>query len=328
MQMTKVRTGWLLVGTLVGLSISALAYPQSYPVHPVRIIVPFAPGGGSDIMARVMAPHLGELLGQQLIIDNRPGAGTIIGAELAARSAPDGYTLFLGITGTMAINPSLYAKLPYDPVRDFAPVVLVGTGPNVLVVHPSLPARSIRELISIAKAHPGKLSYASAGTGGAPHLAGELFKSMAGIDMVHIPYKGAAPATLDLLAGQVQVMFAGMGPAVPFIKAGKLRALGVAGAKRSPTLPDVPAIGEQLKGFEASTWFAIFAPAGAPQTIIARLNADIAKVMARRDVEQQLARQGYEPLTSTPEELAALVRSDIAKWSNVIRDARIPKEGS
>ena len=328
MQMTKVRTGWLLVGALAGLGISALAYPQSYPVRPVRIIVPFAPGGGSDIMARVMAPHLGELLGQQLIIDNRPGAGTVIGAELAARAAPDGYTLFLGITGTMAINPSLYAKLPYDPVRDFASVVLVGTGPNVLVVHPSLPARSIRELISLAKAHPGKLSYASAGTGGAPHLAGELFKSMAGIDMVHIPYKGAAPATMDLLAGQVQVMFAGMGPAVPFIKAGKLRALGVAGAKRSPTLPDVPAIGEQLKGFEASTWFAIFAPAGTPPKIIAKLHADIAKVMARKDIEQQLAGQGYEPLTSTPEELAALVARDIAKWSKVIRDARIPREGS
>ncbi len=225
--MAKARRGWLPIWTLVGLTLSGLAYPQSYPVRAVRIIVPFAPGGGSDIMARAMAPHVSELLGQQLIIDNRPGAGTIIGAELAARSAPDGYTLFLGITGTMAINPGLYAKLPYDPVRDFAPVVLVGTGPNVLVVHPSLPARSIGELISLAKAHPGKLSYA-----------------------------------------------------------------------------------------------------GTPKPIIATLNAVIAKVMMRIDVGQQLAAQGYEPLTSTPEELAARVTSDIAKWSKVIRDAKIPRESS
>ena len=213
------------------------ALAQTYPSRPVRLIVPFAPGGGSDIIARVLAPHLSELLAQQVLIDNRPGAGTIIGAELAAKSPPDGYTLFLGITGTMAINPSMYRKLPYDPVRDFAAIGLVGTGPNVLVVHPSLPARSIPQLISIAKNYPGKLSYASAGTGGAPHLAGELFKSMAGIDMVHIPYKGAAPATTDLLAGEVQVMFAGLGAALPFVKTSRLRALGVAGAKRTRALP-------------------------------------------------------------------------------------------
>ncbi len=276
------------------------ALAQTYPSRPVRLIVPFAPGGGSDIIARVLAPHLSELLAQQVLIDNRPGAGTIIGAELAAKSPPDGYTLFLGITGTMAINPSMYRKLPYDPVRDFAAIGLVGTGPNVLVVHPSLPARSIPQLISIAKNYPGKLSYASAGTGGAPHLAGELFKSMAGIDMVHIPYKGAAPATTDLLAGQVQVMFAGLGAALPFVKTSRLRALGVAGAKRTRALPDVPAIAEYLKGFEASTWFALFAPAGTPRPVIARLNAEVIKAMMLPPLEQQLASQGYEPLTSTP----------------------------
>jgi tripartite-type tricarboxylate transporter receptor subunit TctC len=303
------------------------AFAQTYPTRSVRMIVPFAPGGGSDIIARVLAPHMSGLLGQQVIIDNRPGAGTIIGAEIAAKAPPDGYTLFLGITGTMAINPSMYRKLPYDPVRDFAAVGLVGTGPNVLVVHPALPARSIRELIAVAKAHPGKLSYASAGTGGAPHLAGELFKSMAGIDMVHIPYKGAAPATTDLLAGQVQVMFAGMGAALPFIKSGRLRALGVAGAKRSRALPDVPTIGEYLQGFEASTWFGVFAPAATPRTVITRLNADLAKIVALPEVERQLAGQGYEPLTSTPEELAAYIRSEIAKWAKVIRDAKIPQEG-
>jgi|KBSMisStandDraft_5_1062788.scaffolds.fasta_scaffold70879_2 tripartite-type tricarboxylate transporter receptor subunit TctC len=302
------------------------ALAQTYPSRPVRLIVPFAPGGGSDIIARVLAPHLSELLAQQVLIDNRPGAGTIIGAELAAKSPPDGYTLFLGITGTMAINPSMYRKLPYDPVRDFASIGLVGTGPNVLVVHPSLPARSIPQLIAIAKNYPGKLSYASAGTGGAPHLAGELFKSMAGIDMVHIPYKGAAPATTDLLAGEVQVMFAGLGAALPFVKTSRLRALGVAGAKRTRALPEVPAIAEYLKGFEAATWFALFAPAGTPRPIITRLNADASKVMMLPPVEQQLASQGYEPLTSTPDELSAYVKSEIAKWAAVIRDAKIPTE--
>ena len=270
---------------------------------------------------------MSERLGQQMIIDNRPGAGTIIGADIAAKAPADGYTLFLGITGTMAINPSMYRKLPYDPVRDFSPVGLVGTGPNVLVVHPALPARSIRELIAIANSHPDKLSYASAGTGGAPHLAGELFKSMAGIDMVHIPYKGAAPATVDLVAGQVQVMFAGMGAALPFIKAGRLRALGVAGAQRSRALPEVPAIGEYLKGFEASTWFGVFVPAGTPRTIITRLSAELASIVALPEYGQQLAGQGYEPQTSTAEALGEYVKSEIAKWARVIRDANIPREG-
>jgi tripartite-type tricarboxylate transporter receptor subunit TctC len=300
---------------------------QSYPAKSVRLIVPFAPGGGSDIIARMLAPHVAASIGQQVVIDNRPGAGTIIGAEIAAKAPPDGYTLFLGITGTMAINPSIYRKLPYDPVRDFAAVGLIGTGPNVLVVHPSLPARSIRELIVIAKSHPGRLSYASAGTGGAPHLAGELFKSMSGIDMVHIPYKGAAPATVDLVAGQVQVMFAGMGAALPFIKSGRLRALGVAGAKRSRALPGVPAIGEVLRGYEASTWFAVFAPAGTQPAVISQLNASFTKAAALPDVVQQMSEQGYEPLTSTPEELKAYVASEIAKWAKVIRDAKIPQEG-
>jgi tripartite-type tricarboxylate transporter receptor subunit TctC len=298
-------------------------HAQSYPARPVRVIVPFAPGGGTDIIARVMAPRLAEALGQQVVVDNRPGGGTIIGAELAARSPPDGYTLFMGLYGTMAINPSLYRKLPYDPVRDFAPVTLVGVGPNVLVVHPSLPAKSVKELIALAKAHPGKLSYASSGTGGAPHLAGELFKAMAHVDMVHVPYKGAGPATIDLLAGHVQVMFAGLGPAIAHVRAGKLHALGVASARRTPALPRVPTIAETLPGFEASSWFGVFVPAGTPQAVIARLNADIAKVMARKDVQEPLMAQGYEALTGTPEELRGLLKRDIARWASVIRDARI-----
>jgi tripartite-type tricarboxylate transporter receptor subunit TctC len=294
-----------------------------YPTRPVRIIVPFAPGGGTDIIARIMAPRLAESLGQQVIVDNRPGGGTLIGAELAARAAPDGYTLFMGLNGTMAINPSLHRKLPYDPVKDFAPVTLVAIGPNVLVVHPSLPVKTVAELIMLARKHPNKLSYASSGIGGAPHLAGEMLKSMAGIELVHIPYKGAAPATTDLLAGHVQVMFAGLGPALPHVKSGRLRALAVAGARRTPALPETPTIAEHLKGFEASSWFAVFVPAGTPKDTVARLHTDIVSVMARQDLQQPLLSQGYEPVTGTPVELAQLVREDTARWARVIREAGI-----
>jgi tripartite-type tricarboxylate transporter receptor subunit TctC len=315
-----------LAAAVCAAAISLTVTAQSYPARPVRIIVPFAPGGGTDIIGRAIAPRLGEALGQQVLIDNRPGAGTIIGAELAARSAPDGYTLFMGINGTMAINPSMYKKLPYDPMKDFVPVSMLGVGPNVLVVHPSLPARSVKELIALAKAHPGRLSYASSGTGGAPHLAGELLKSMARIDMVHIPYKGAGPATIDLLAGQVQVMFAGLGAAITHIKSGKVRGIAVASAKRSVALPELPTIAESLPGFEASTWFALFAPAGTPKDIVSRLNAELGKVMARKDVQQQLVAQGYETLTSTPEQLAAQLKRDTTLWAGVIRTAGITPE--
>jgi tripartite-type tricarboxylate transporter receptor subunit TctC len=299
---------------------------QAYPTKPIRLIVPFAPGGGTDIIGRAIAPHLGQALGQQVIVDNRPGAGTIIGAELAARSPPDGYTIFMGINGTMAINPSMYRKLPYDPVKDFTPIGLLGVGPNVLVVHPSLPARNVKELIAIAKAYPGKLLFASSGTGGAPHLAGELLKSTAKIDMVHIPYKGAGPATIDLVAGHVQVMFAGLGAAIPHIRSGKLRGLAVASASRSASIPELPTIADTLPGFEASTWFALFAPANTPREIIARLNTEVNKVMARKDVQQQLLAQGYETGTSTPEQLAAKLKQDIPRWAGVIRSAGIQPE--
>jgi tripartite-type tricarboxylate transporter receptor subunit TctC len=320
------RTVLHLAAAVCAAAISLTVTAQSYPARPIRIIVPFAPGGGTDIIGRAIAPRLGEALGQQVLIDNRPGAGTIIGAELAARSAPDGYTLFMGINGTMAINPSIYKKLPYDPMKDFVPVSMLGVGPNVLVVHPSLPARSVKELIALAKAHPGRLSYASSGTGGAPHLAGELLKSMARIDLVHIPYKGAGPATIDLLAGQVQVMFAGLGAAITHIKSGKVRGIAVASAKRSVALPELPTIAESLPGFEASTWFALFAPAGTPKDIVSRLNAELGKVMARKDVQQQLVAQGYETLTSTPEQLAAQLKRDTTLWAGVIRTAGITPE--
>jgi tripartite-type tricarboxylate transporter receptor subunit TctC len=304
----------------------SLAIAQNYPLRPVRTIVPFAPGGGADIVARGILPRLGESMGQQFVIDNRPGGGTLIGAELAARSAPDGYTLFVGITGTMAINPSIYRKLPYDPVRDFAPITMMANGPNVLVVHPSLPARSVKELIALARSRPGQMSYGSSGIGGAPHLAGELFKSMARVDMIHVPYKGAAPATTDLLAGHIQIMFAGMGAALPHIQAGKLRALAVASDARSPALPDAPTIGEFLKGFAAATWFGLFAPAGTPKEVVTLLHREIVRATTREDVRRQLLSLGYEPATLTPDQLGQYVKDEIAKWAGVIKAAAIPQE--
>ncbi|HEX2829865.1 MAG TPA: tripartite tricarboxylate transporter substrate binding protein [Burkholderiales bacterium] len=311
---------------LGALLLTCPAHAQIFPSKTVRLIVPFAPGGGTDIIGRAIAPHLGLALGQQVIVDNRPGAGTIIGAEIAARSPADGHTLFMGINGTMAINPSMYKKLPYDPVKDFAPVGMLGVGPNVLVVHPSLPVRTVKDLIALAKAHPGKLSFASSGTGGAPHLAGELLKSAARIDMTHIPYKGAGPATIDLVAGHVQVMFAGLGAAIPHIRSGRLRGIAVASARRSASIPELPTIADTLPGFEASTWFALFVPAGTPKEAIARLNTEVNKVMARKDVQQQLLAQGYEAGTSTPEQLAAQLKQDIPRWAAVVRGAGIQPE--
>jgi len=276
------------------------AMAQGYPNRPIRLIVPFAPGGGTDIIARAMAQGVADSLGQQVVVDNRPGGGTLIGAELAARATPDGHTLLICTNGTVSINPSLYKKLPYDPIRDFAPVSLVGIGPNVLVVHPSVAAKSVGELITLARQQPGKLSYASSGAGGAPHLAGEMLKSMAGVNIVHVPYKGAGPASTAVLAGEVGVMFAGLGPALPHIKSGRLRALAVASAQRSAVLPAVPAIAETLKDFEASSWFGVFAPAATPASVIGQLHAAIEKTMARTDVRQRLTLLGYEAQTNTP----------------------------
>lgn len=311
------------VATLLLTLIAGAAAAQDYPNRAIRMIVTFPPGGGADIVARAIAPSLIEQLGQQVVIDNRPGGSGIIGLELAAKSPPDGHTLVVGITGTLAINPSLFPKLPYDPIRDFAPVSLVAVGPNILVVHPSVPVRSVQELIAFAKQRPGKLSYASSGTGGAPHLAGELFKYMAGVDIVHIPYKGAAPATTDVLGGHVPMMFAGMGAAMPHIESGKLRPMGVAGPRRSSRLPAVPAIAEFLPGYSAETWFGVLAPRGTVPAIVGRLNTAIKTAASRRDVKEQLQSGGYEVLLNTPAEFADYIALEVKKWAKVIKSAGI-----
>jgi tripartite-type tricarboxylate transporter receptor subunit TctC len=293
---------------------------SSYPAKPVRFIVPFPAGGPLDIVARVLAQDLNRGWGQPVLVDNRPGAGGNIGAVVVAIAPPDGYTILMGAVSTHAINVWLYAKLPYDPIRDFAPVTLVTSVPNVLVVHPSVPAQNVRQLIALAKARPGQLNFASGSTGSAGHLAGELFKKMAGIDMVHIPYKGAAPAVTDLLAGHVSLMFDNMASALPNIRAVRVRALAVTTLRRSPFLPDIPTISEAgLRGFDIGTWFGIFAPAGTPRDIVLRLNGELARILKTPATKERLATMGAETMPDTPEEFAAFVKSEMNKYAQIVR---------
>jgi len=300
----------------------AAAQAQAYPTKPIRLVVPFPPGGATDILARDVAQKLGEAWGQSAVVDNRPGAGGNIGSELVARAAPDGYTLEMGTVGTHAINASLYAKMPYDHVKDFAPVILVAGVPNVLVVNPALPVNSVQELIAYAKANPGKLNFASSGNGTSIHLSGELFKVMADVQMTHVPYKGSAPALQDLLGGQVQLMFDNLPPSLPQIKAGKLRALGVTAATRSPALPDVPTIAESgLPGFESSSWFGVLAPAGTPPAVIAKLNAEIATWLASPDAKQKLLAIGANAAGGTPDDFAKHIAAETAKWAKVVKES-------
>jgi len=305
-------------------AMSALAWAlgvaaADYPDKPVRMIVGFPAGSGVDILARLAGQKLAETYGQQFVIDNRPGAGSNIAANLAAKAAPDGYTIFLG-TVANAINTTLYAKLPFDFTRDFAPIVLAASAPNLLVVHPSVPARSVAELIRLAKAQPGQLSFGSSGTGTAPHLAGELFKRMAGIDIVHVPYRGGPQATTDLIGGQYAMLFAISSTVLPHIKSGRLRTLAITTLARMPSLPEVPTVAESgLPGFEAVTWFGFMVPAATPRDIVGRLNADIGKALALPDLRQQLALQGIDVIGGTPEQFAEHVRKETAKWADVIR---------
>jgi len=300
-----------------------LAHAQgAYPTRSVRLVVPFPPGGTTDSLARAAAQKLTEAWGQQVIVDNRPGAGGNIGAELVAHAPPDGYTLLMGTVGTHAINASLYSKMPYDHVKDFAPIILVAVVPNVLVVNPSLPVNSVQELIAYGKANPGKLNFASSGNGTSIHLSGELFKSLTGVQMTHVPYKGSALALTDLVGGQVQLMFDNLPYSLAFIKAGKLKALAVTSTTRAVALPDVPTMVEAgVPGFEASAWFGILAPAGTPRDVVMRTNTEVVKWLASPDAREKLAAQGAIAAGGSPEDFARHIAAETAKWAKVVKES-------
>ena len=299
---------------------SALA--QAYPTKPVTIIVPFAAGGTTDILARIIGQALTAELGQSVVVDNRAGAGGNIGGQAAAKAAPDGHTLFMGTVGTHAINASLYKKMPFDPVKDFAPLTRVANVPNLLVANPAQPYKSVKDLIAYAKANPGKVNFGSSGNGSSIHLSGELFKSLAKVDMQHVPYKGSAPAVTDLLGNQIGIMFDNMPSAIQHVRSGKLAPLAVTTAKRSPELPNVPTIAEAgVPGYEATSWFGMFAPAGTPAPVLAKLNAAIVKLLAQPDVKKKINEQGAEVYSETPEQFAAFIQAESVKWGKVVKES-------
>jgi tripartite-type tricarboxylate transporter receptor subunit TctC len=300
----------------------AIAAGEAYPSRPIRLVVPFPPGGPLDVVARAIGQKLTDAWGQPVIIDNRPGAGGNIGADLVAKGAPDGYTILEGALSTHAVNVSLYSKMPYDPIRDFAPITLVAVTPNVLVLNPSVPANSVQELIAYAKAHPGKLSFGSGSNGSAGHLAGEAFKTEAGVDMVHIPYKGGAPAMQALLAGDTQLMFDNLSNSTPQLKAGKIKALAVTTAKRSALAPELPTLAEAgLPGFDIYTWWGFMAPAGTPKEIITKWNAEVTRILVTPEMKAFFAQQGAEPAPTSPEEFSALIRREITKYAKIVKDS-------
>lgn len=299
---------------------------QTYPSRAIRLVVPFAPGGTADIIGRPLAQRLGESLGQSVVLDNRGGAGGVVGASIAAKSAPDGYTLLLGSSGALTISPSL-SKLGYDPTKDFAPIGIVATSQFILVVHPSVPAKDVKGLIALARARPGALSFGSAGTGNVGHLAGELFESMAKVDMVHVPYKGAAPMTVDLLAGQVDLGFPGLSSLVPHVKSGRVRALAVTGLRRSGVFPDLPTLDEAaLPGYEAITFWGVLAPGKTSPEIIQRLSMVVSEAARTSELRDVYIKAGNDPATSTPEEFAVRIRADIAKWAQIVKSAGIKQD--
>ena len=300
--------------------IAGAVVAQPWPSKPIKWVVPFAPGGTTDILARTIGEKLSVTLGQPIIVENKPGAGGGVGAEQVAKSPPDGYTIMGGTISTHAINASLYKNLPYDPVRDFAPITLIVRVPNMLVVNPDVPAKDVRELIALLKTNPGKYSFASSGNGTSQHLSGELFKVMTGVEMQHVPYRGSPPALADVVGGQVTMTFDNITTAWPLVKGGKLRALAVTTAKRSPIAPDVPTLAESgLAGYEIGSWQGVFAPAGVPAEIVKRFNAEIVRIINAPDIRQKLVDMGAEPAPNTSEEFAAMVKAEVAKWADVVR---------
>lgn len=296
-----------------------------YPVRPIRVIVPFAPGGGLDITARLIGQKLTEKWGQNIVVDTRPGAATIVGTEIASKAAPDGYTLLM-ITTTFAINPGLRSKLPYDPFKDFTPVTQLNSQPNVIVVAPSFAGKSVKDLIALAKSKPGEMTFASPGAGSAPHLSAEMFQRQAGVKMIHVPYKGIPPAVTDVLGGRVAMLFTTTISAAPHIKAGKLRAVAITSAKRQPSMPDVPTVGETLPGYRAEAFQGMVAPAGVPQAIVNKIAAEVVRIVRLPDVAERFQLDGAEAVGSTPKEFAAFLKAEMQKWSKVIRDAGIKPE--
>lgn len=306
---------------MAGLALAAICgatAAQNYPAKTVRMVVGYPPGGPTDVLARIVSQKLTQTWGQQVIVDNRPGASGMIGAEFTARAAPDGYTLLM-VPVTYAVTPSLFSKMSYDVEKDLAPVAQVAAAPFILVVHPTLPVKTVKDLIALDRRNPGQINFASASTGGMPHLAGELFNSMTGTKLVHIPYKGAAPATTDLLSGQVTLMFNNMLSAMPQVKAGRLRAVAVTSLKRSAAVPELPTIAETVPGYEANGWYGAFAPAATSKELIGRLNAEMNRIMKMPDVTQRLAGDGVEAVGSTPEQFGAYLKQEVAKWGKVVK---------
>ncbi len=315
------RRGLLAAAAACAL-LPGLAAAQAFPSKPITIIVPFAAGGTTDILARIIAQGMGAELGQSVVVDNRAGAGGNIGGQVAARAPADGYTLFMGTVGTHAINAALYKKMPFDPIKDFAPLTRVANVPNLLVANPAQPFKTVQELIAYAKANPGKINFGSSGSGSSIHLSGELFKSMAKVDMQHVPYKGSAPAVTDLLGNQIAIMFDNMPSAIQHVRSGKLRAIAVTTARRSPELPDVPTIAEAgVPGYEATSWFGMFAPAATPAPVVAQLNATIVKVLAQPDIKKKLAEQGAEAAGETPAQFADFIQKESVKWGKVVKES-------
>ena len=313
----------LIAGVMLPMATPASAQASTYPDKPIRIVVPFPVGGVADTFGREIGRKLTEVWGQPVVVDNRTGAGGNIGADIVAKSAPDGYTLVIGNIGTHAVNVSLLPVMPFDPIKDFTPIIHVLDAEGLLVVNPSIKATTVPELIALARVQPGTLSYGSAGVGTTSHLAGELFKSMTKVDIVHVPYKGNVPAITDLLGGQTSMIFATMPTVLPHVRAGKLRPLAVLGTARSPALPDVPTVAESVPGFEVSNWIGLFGPAGMPPAIVARLNAEVQKIMRSPEIQKRLETEGAKFIPMTPEQFATFQKAEIAKWAKTIKDANI-----